>query len=271
MQNMSGRKDRLTISIAPENVYRERIEKITKKMIDELLCIKDKRMRSFALANRFKRVKPESAMEVLREIQNKASGKRSGYVEIMESCIDIDLLRQTLGLKMMSDIYSAARRKGYDNLVRLLINPPPKGKPYSEYDFIEGRENEDITLGEKRSFSKGWSRNKLDQLIYDEDPVVIKHLLENPRITERDVLKMSSRRPVKPEVLKVIYGSRKWLSRYVIKKALVLNPYTPTGIALGLVGFMRYKDLKMIANYKSLHEEIRLSAEEIINANYKKP
>lgn len=150
------------------------------------------------------------------------------------------------------------------------MNPSPKGKKFSKFDFVEGRDVFDVTLGEKRSLAKGRLKDTLDRLLYDEDPTVIRSILSNPRITEMEVLKIASKRPIKPEILKVIFESKKWSSRYVVKRALVLNPCTPTGIALGLVNFMQYADLKRIATNKTLHEEICTSAAELLKRIYKR-
>lgn len=256
---LSGRAD---------DIVRERIEKVGEKMLSELLCLSEKEMRSASLAERFSTVKAETVVEILNEFCTKAAGKKEGYIEIMNNCIDMEKMREVLGLEKMSDIYIAARNRGYDNVVRLLMNPPPKGKKYSEYDFVEGQATHDITLGEKRSLAKGLDKDTLDRIIYDEDPIVIKNLLSNPRITERDVLKVASKRPIKPEILKVIFESKKWFSRYVIKRALVLNPFTPTGIALGLINFMQYKDLRLIRSSKYLHKELRASARDLLRKNY---
>ena len=252
-----------------EDLIMEKVERTAGMLIRELHCIREREMRSNMLAERLARVKAGVVVEILREICGKAAEKRPLYPEILESCLDIDRLRAVLGLEKMSRIYSIARKRGYDDVVRLLMNPPPKGKRYSEYDFVEGRERFDITLGEKRSLAKGFDRDTLDRIIYDEDPVVIKNLLANPRVTEMDVLKIASKRPVDPEVLKVVFESSKWSSRYMVKRALVLNPFTPTGIALGLVNFMRRRDLEMIASEGSLLEELRNSAREILRRNYK--
>ncbi|MDH3975682.1 MAG: class I SAM-dependent methyltransferase [Deltaproteobacteria bacterium] len=251
-----------------EELIREKIVKVGEKMVSELLCLSEKEMRSASLAERFNAVKAETVVEILNEFCTKASEKKGPYVEIMNNCIDMEKMREVLGLEKMSNIYVAAKTLGYDNVVRLLMNPPPKGKKYSEFDFVEGQVTHDITLGEKRSLAKGIDKDTLDRIIYDEDPIVIKNLLSNPRITERDVLKIASKRPIKPEILKVIFESKKWLSRYVVKRALLLNPFTPTGIALGLVNFMHYKDLKLIGSSKYLHHELQDSARDLLEKNY---
>ena len=50
------------------------------------------------------------------------------------------------------------------------------------------------TLGERKALARGHDRDRLARLLSDPDPAVLRHLLENPRITERDVLVAASRR-----------------------------------------------------------------------------
>ena len=251
-----------------EEVWAKKIARVSKKLVNELLCIREKEMRSIVLAERFDSSKVEVVVEILQELCKKASEKRGKYAEAMASCIDIDRFKKTLGLEKMSKIYNLAKDKEYMGVVRLLMNPPAKGAKASEYDFVEGRDVFDISLGEKRSLSKSPLKDTLDRLLYDEDPTVIRNILANPRVTESDILKIASKRPNSPEVIKVVFESNKWLSRYVVKRALLLNPYTPTGIALGLVGFMQHKDLQMIASDKKLHDEITLAARELLKEKF---
>ena len=267
---VAGKHHYAFVAARSGEIFHDRIEKIGEKLVSELLCISEKGMRSAVLAERFSEAKPEVVVEIMYELCLKAAEKKARYVEVLEGCMDMDRLREVVGLEKLSKIYGIAKDKGYNEVVRLLMNPSPKGKKFSKFDFVEGRDVFDVTLGEKRSLAKGRLKDTLDRLLYDEDPTVIRSILSNPRITEMEVLKIASKRPIKPEILKVIFESKKWSSRYVVKRALVLNPCTPTGIALGLVNFMQYADLKRIATNKTLHEEICTSAAELLKRIYKR-
>ncbi len=267
-EKIPGKYHYAVMASRPDDILARKASKVGAKLVKELLCLSEKKMRSAMLAERLKGVKTHTIVEILKEICIRAGEKRSQYVEVLENCIDIDRLRDTLGLDRMSEIYLLAKEKDYSDVVRILMDPSPKGTRFSEYDFIEGRDIFDVTLGEKRSLAKSRSKDTLDRLLYDEDPMVIKNILNNPRITEREVLKVASKRPINPAILKVIFESTRWSSRYVVKKALVRNPCTPTGIALGLVNFMQYGDLRLIASDKTLHEEINSSARELLSNNY---
>ncbi|MBI5048864.1 MAG: hypothetical protein HZB54_07950 [Deltaproteobacteria bacterium] len=119
-----------------------------------------------------------------------------------------------------------------------------------------------ITLGERRAISKGWIRDKLDRLLPDPDPIVIANNLNNPKITEKEIVKIASKRPNSPNILRLISTHKRWGARYVIKKALVQNPYTPPRISLGLLELLFSQDLKEVAKDGSLHPQVRLAAKE---------
>ena len=75
------------------------------------------------------------------------------------------------------------------------------------------REVAEIPLGMRRSLARGDDPNLLDRLLLDPDPVVIDHLLENPRITEDDVVRIAARRPIPASTLERIHASRRFATR----------------------------------------------------------
>jgi hypothetical protein len=130
---------------------------------------------------------------------------------------------------------------------------------------VEGREMDYLTLGEKRSLARTHVKDRLDRLLYDTNPLVVKNILENPSLTEHDVLKMASRRPNHENVLVTIYRNDRWVSSYDVKTAIVRNPYTPVPIALGLLLFLRQQDLSEIAADSTLHDVIMATARALLS------
>ena len=59
----------------------------------------------------------------------------------------------------------------------------------------------DKSTGHRRSMAKSNDKLVLDKVGYDQDPRVIRQLLLNSRMTERDIVKIAARRPNVPEVL----------------------------------------------------------------------
>lgn len=242
----------------------ENVSSWTRRLISDLAVIERKNTRTVILAERFSRLGPGTIVRVIEEICRNAEERAPGYQEALFALIDIPAVTAVLGYPKMSEIYLCSKEMGCERVTRLLSNPPSKKKRYSEYDFVEGQELDQITLGEKRSLAKGSKKDTLDRLVYDPDPHVIRNLLNNPRITERDVLKAASKRPVSEEILIEIFNNKKWSERYSIKRALVKNPYTPTRLALGLVNFMLVQDLKEISRDGTLHQVIRGAAEGLL-------
>ncbi len=124
---------------------------------------------------------------------------------------------------------------------------------------------ESITLGERRSLSKRGVKESIDRLLSDPDPVVIGNILNNPRTTEREAVKIASKRPGSTEILKLLASHAKWSKRYAVRKALALNPYSPPRIVIALLEFLMAQDLRLVATDGSLHEQVRRGAEELLN------
>jgi hypothetical protein len=80
------------------------------------------------------------------------------------------------------------------------------------------------------------------------------------KTTESDVFKICSKRPVTDAILREVYQNKKWISRYIVKKALIFNPYSPTEIGLKLIHFMMEQDLRLVASCHDTHPLIRNTA-----------
>lgn len=101
----------------------------------------------------------------------------------------------------------------------------------------------DLPAGVRRSAARGRDRFVLDRLLHDQDPRVVRTLLGNPRLVERDVIKIAALRPTRPEILAEVAAHPRWSSRYRVRKALACNPHTPQPIARRLVPTLMVQDL----------------------------
>jgi hypothetical protein len=87
-----------------------------------------------------------------------------------------------------------------------------------------------LTLGERRALARKPNAKSIQKLVYDGDPLVIKHLLNNPRMTEAYILKIINYSHQSQSVLQAIYTHVKWNKRVEIQKALFLHSTTPITI-----------------------------------------
>lgn len=170
-----------------------------------------------------------------------------------------ELLRQErLPYELLSDLYAELKPGPLGDAAALLL----PGHHHQEIlgtaapKLPDGRE---LTLGERKSLARGAPRDTIDRLLRDPEPQVIRLLLRNPRLVERDVVLVAARRPAQPEVIREIMANAKWLSRYAVKRAIVLNPSAPNELALRLLPFMTRTHLAEIAVDPAL-PPIRLEA-----------
>jgi hypothetical protein len=168
-----------------------------------------------------------------------------------------------LGYERHAALYAAARLLDDAQLGRLLLSaqPPPPGAPRA-VELPGGRE---ITLGEKKSLARGRRREVLDRLLRDPDESVLTILLGNPRITEEDVVRLAARRPTTAGAQRTILKCERFILRYAVKRALVLNPYTPTDLAARLVVLLTRPDQKAVADDPSLNDTVREAAREALD------
>ncbi len=125
-------------------------------------------------------------------------------------------------------------------------------------DFGRGRP---LALGERKSLARGRDRQLLARVIRDPHPDVIRILLENPALTQDDVVRLVARRPVAGDVLREVASSVRWIARGPVRSALLKNPYAPLDIALPLVPLATSTELADLAASPELSTPLRVLAE----------
>jgi hypothetical protein len=137
--------------------------------------------------------------------------------------------------------------------------PPPEAAPIPDYGT--GRE---LTVGERRSLARAPSRRAFDKLLADPHPLVIRQLLENPRLTEDDVVRIATRRPVRPEAVTAIARSERWLKRPRVRLAILLNPGSPPDVAMPLLVACTRTELLEILHGNDTSKVLRATARELL-------
>ena len=130
---------------------------------------------------------------------------------------------------------------------------------------LKGRDGKPLTLGERKSFARNPTRHILARLLHDPSPEVIRNLLTSPKITEKDVIRMASLRPTRPEILEAIFGSRRWISSYAVKVTLVSNPYLPPEIGIKIVPSLLRQDLRNLADDTLVHPDVRAAMKQLLS------
>jgi hypothetical protein len=220
-------------------------------------------MREVVLAGEIGRLAPSAAVEALAGLLSAAQSPRDTGDLVAVAALPGAIGR--LPYEVAASVYAAAKAAGKDDVARLFFTtageePPPEPERYVP---AAGRA---VTLGERRSLARGRRREVLAALLVDPDAGVIRALLENPLVTERDVIAVAARRPARADVLRVLFASR-WVARYHVKRALVMNPHSPPDLAVRLLPSLIEADRRLVADDPNLPAVLRDAA----TSSYRRP
>ena len=151
-----------------------------------------------------------------------------------------------------------------DRLLRRPVSLSPSQRPALQPpvpDYGAGRE---LTLGERRSLARRPNRRVFEKLSSDPHPLVVRQLLENPRLTEDDVVRMAARRPARAELLHEIARFPRWLTRNRVRMTLLFNPGTPLCIGMPLLAVCTRTELLEILDSADTAPVLRATAHELI-------
>ena len=202
---------------------------------------------------------------LLREILMKASRRVPGYAEFVRHIGDVRTIASFTGNDFMSSILSRCKRLQMDEVAELLSSTPPHKKIYHSDDLEKTSPAQDyVPLGVRKSMARRFDPKTLENLLTDQNPAVIRHVLNNPRSTEEMIMKSASLRPTSPEVLEEIFNHEKWGSRYRIRKSLVFNPYSPPRISHALLPLLLMQDLMDVSLSRVLHPNLYRASKRVI-------
>ncbi len=209
---------------------------------------------------------PEDSVIFVHRLVEKSGGPTDPHADVLDSLV-IALFSAELPYDRRREIYAAAIDRGDLVVARLLLegpeNDPKDAEPITERALIpRGRP---LSLGERKSLARGPRTDSLLHLIRDPAPEVIRILLGNPHLVESDVLTIASRRPTLTTCQREILLSDKWRARYRVKRALVLNPFSPKAIGIRLAVCLSDSDLRAVSRDANLDIAIRTHAGSLLS------
>ncbi|WKZ32911.1 MAG: hypothetical protein QY316_00460 [Thermodesulfobacteriota bacterium] len=240
-----------------------RLEGIAENLLSGLSALPEKSMRLGLFARTLAALPPEDAANLI-EIIYGMDPRGAGVSIVRAMMVDHDALGKALG-RAADSIYLSALRLNLSRVERLFNYFEPFREGVSGYEDEEFVKTGHLTLGERRSLSKSHRYKDIERLLTDPDPVIVTNLLNNPRITEREVLKIASRRPNSPHVLKLVALHGRWSGRYEVLKAVSRNPYAFPRVSMALIEGLLAQDLNEIAEDNTLHPELKIAARDLLD------
>jgi hypothetical protein len=183
-----------------------------------------------------------------------------------EAALALALLLIGLGeCEVVNRLREEAAGRKLLSLDRMLRRAPPgsvlpRAQEAPVPDYGAGRE---LTLGERKSLARRPNRRSFEKLLNDPHPLVIRQLLQNPKLTESDVIRLVAHRPARREALAEIAQLPRWLSRPRVRLALLLNPGTPPHIAVPLLCACTRGELREVLESADTALFLRATAREL--------
>lgn len=136
---------------------------------------------------------------------------------------------------------------------------PEKAVPQSLYARI-------VAMGVHEKIKLAMRGNKDARTILVRDPIrlIRRCVLQNPRISDGEVISIARNRSADEELLRMINEKREWVRNYQVRHALTTNPKTPLPVALRHVATLTERDLRFIAKSKNVPQGIAVQARRIL-------
>lgn len=236
--------------------------------LDELvtgaLAIVDAAMRDAWLRDRLAHAAPGAAAWALDQLCQQTEQASPQAREVLMSVVRV--LLGPGALPLVERLRDEAAAGSLLSLGRMLRWPSSHARPEDASeailpDYGAGRS---LTLGERKALARRPDRRKIDKLLRDPHPDVIRLLLNNPRLTEDDVLVIASKRPSRSDVQAELARHPRWSVRPRVRMALVLNPWTPPEIAVPMVCLLVRNELQLVLEMTDAQAPVRVAAMEIL-------
>jgi hypothetical protein len=186
--------------------------------------------------------------EILEEVGRRKTLLKS-YV-VKKSMLLHPRTPRLIGLRLLKDLYLM-------DLVQFALSPAVSAelKRYAEEQIVARLPQ--IPLGQKITLARRGPGRVAGALVVDGHAQVMPIALENPYLTEAQVLKALAREKVPVVVVQGLANHRKWSQSYNVRLAIVRNPSTPISIVLGFLPHLTVNDLRVLAEPGIVAESLR--------------
>jgi hypothetical protein len=142
-----------------------------------------------------------------------------------------------------------------------LLVEPEEGKPVNKSLYNEIL---NMTVGERLKLALKGNKDARMILIRDPNRLIQRFVLQNPRISEDEIVMLARNRNLDMELLRKIGDHKHWPRNYQVKLALVTNPKTPLATALHFVSSLQERDIRFLAKSKNVSATVTAQARRLL-------
>jgi hypothetical protein len=155
-----------------------------------------------------------------------------------------------VGLRLLRDLYLM-------DLVQLTLSPAVLAElRRSAEDQLLARLPQ-LPLGQKITLARRGPARVAGGLLAEGHAQILRVVLDNPNLTEAQILKALSREKISPVVTQGIASHKKWAHVYNVRLALVRNPASPLATILAYLPELTVSDLRELAAPGIVAENLR--------------
>jgi hypothetical protein len=107
-------------------------------------------------------------------------------------------------------------------------------------------------------------------LVRDKSNAVARAAITSPMMTETEATAIARSKEVSEDIIRYVSMKREWLRNYELKRALLYNPKTPLGVAMGLLSHMQTTDLRDLSRSRNVPATLKTAALQRFNAKQKR-
>jgi hypothetical protein len=121
-----------------------------------------------------------------------------------------------------------------------------------------------MALPEKMRLAQTGNKEARSLLSREKNKLVLINILQNPRISDHEILQFAKEKTLPEEVLTLLSKRKEWMKKYPVRLALAQNPKTPLALSIRLLRTFRDLDLRKIARSKDVSVHVASGARKIL-------
>ena len=121
-----------------------------------------------------------------------------------------------------------------------------------------------MSVAEKVKLALKGNKDARAILRHDTNKLIPRLVLQNPRISEDEILMLCKDRNTDEELLRIIAESREWTKIYAVRAALVENARTPVDKALRLLVTLGEREISRLSRSRDVPNVIATQARRIL-------
>ena len=122
----------------------------------------------------------------------------------------------------------------------------------------------EMGVGQRLKLALRGNREARQILMRDTNRIIQRFLIQNPRLTDDEVIMIAKNRNFDREILARIGSKKEWARNYQVRLALVTNPKTPLNVAIGFVSTLLERDIRLLAKNKNIPAAVTGKAKRLI-------